>query len=357
MVIGIDFRLANRSHRGMARYCREIVKELLILDPYNNYVLYIDAEPKLIMTGTNYRYAKIGTTNFILGEQLYLPMHVKNDSCDIFWSPYNSFPIFLPSKTKLLVSIHDVIFLYKLPPRQSLYQKIGALYRRFLLKFFWRKIDGCFTVSKFSRTEILRYIPLSVPIEITYNCISGFAEKVRQYRKNNPDLMSKDYFFTISGDAPSKNLTTLISVFESALKNQTLIIGGISKNSPLRRYSSDRIKFLDDGVSDSILIKTYLECKCFLFCSKYEGFGIPVIEAAICEKPIIASNATSLPEILNGCGLLIEPSYKGILSGINFYLKNPATLNVDYKKITSLFYDWKNPANVILRHVSESKKN
>lgn len=354
MIIGIDYRLANKSHRGMARYCREIVKKLLLLDKQNEYILYIDTNPYQKLEGENYRYSRIGSSNFILGEQLCLPIHISRDQCDIFWSPYNTFPVIVPKRTKLFVSIHDVIFLYKMPKKQSIYQKIGTLYRRTILRHFYKKINKCFTVSEFSRKELLRHIPLSIPIEITYNCISGFDEKVNSYKENNPDLKSKNYFFTLSGDAPSKNLSTLISVFKKDLKEECLIIGGIKQNSPIRIYESNNIHFLNEGISDDELIKVYLQCKCFLFCSKYEGFGIPIIEAAICRKPIIASNTTSIPEILNGQGILVEPTEQGIVSGINEYLNNQYKQDPNYKNIINRFANWEIPANIILRNILES---
>lgn len=354
MIIGVDFRLANKSHRGMARYCREIVRELLKLDVNNRYILYIDSEPKLELGKGNYEYSKIESDNFIIGEQIYLPKHIRKDKCDVFWSPYNTFPIIIPKKTKLLVSVHDVIFLYKLPKDQPLYQKIGALYRRFVLKNFYKNIDRCFTVSEFSKKELLNLVPLDVPIEITYNCISGFDTKVAVCKKNNPDLRDKDYFFTLSGDAPSKNLMTVIDVFEQSLKGQMLIIGGIPNNSPIRVRESQRIQFLDEGITDDELIKVYLQCKCFLFCSKYEGFGIPIIEAAICGKPIIASNSTSIPEILNRKGLLVEPSFEGIEFGITRYLENKDIIDTDYRHIVNKFSNWSNSAKIILQHIRES---
>lgn len=354
MIIGIDFRLANKSPRGMARYCREIVRELLNLDKENKYILYVDTKPAIAFEGTNYNYSIIETENFVIGEQICLPLHIRKDNCDVFWSPYNTFPISIPKRTKLLVSIHDVIFLYKLSKEQSLYQKIGALYRRYILKYFYKKINGCFTVSNFSRLELLKHIHFDIPVEITYNCISGFDLKVKKWLENNPGLKTEDYFFTLSGDAPSKNLSTVIDVFESELVDQTIIIGGVAQNSPIRRRSSDHILFLDEGISDEDLIQVYLQCKCFLFCSKYEGFGIPIIEAAICSKPIIASNSTSIPEILDGKGLLVEPSFDGIKSGIVRYINNRDIVNTDYKGMINKFSNWRNPAKIILQYVQES---
>ena len=74
MRIGIDYRLANCSHRGMARYCREIVKKLLVLDNDNKYLLFIDSiSNDSFVDYDNVEYVKINTSNFIVGEQIIIP--------------------------------------------------------------------------------------------------------------------------------------------------------------------------------------------------------------------------------------------------------------------------------------------
>lgn len=350
MNIGIDFRLANCSHRGMARYCREIVRCLLEMDRSNHYILFIDESPTVHFEGcNNYSFCFIHTKNYIIGEQIYLPLEAVKMGCDVLWCPYNTFPIFLPLKIRLLVTIHDVIFFYKNRSSRTFYQHVGGVYRKCVLKLFYKRINSCVTVSAFSKNEILKYIPFKIPIKITYNCVNSFSKNVEYYKKNNA-VFIRDYFFTVSGDAASKNLDVLIDVFKKEFPNETLVIGGVSKKSTLRANASSNIIFLDEGVSDNILIRNYLECKCFLFCSKYEGFGIPIIEAAICGKPIIASNTSSIPEILGEKGILVEPSYFGILEGVRLF-RSSYKQNVDYSDIISKFNDWHHPATTILNSI------
>lgn len=345
MKIGVDYRLANTSHRGMARYCREIVK-LLIRNYQHEYVLFVDEQPSHPFIQSNTKYHIIKSKNYIIGEQLCLPKAIKSEKCDIFWSPNNTFPISLDKSVKLLVTIHDVIFFYKSNDPQSLHQLIGKYYRRLILKLFSNKISHCFTVSNYSKHEINKILKLTIPIDVTYNCIDSFRENVNIYKQQN-DVKSGNYFFTVSGDAPSKNLLMLIGIFQKEFPNETLIIAGLKKDSPMRKYESSRIHFLDEGISDRKLIKRYLECKCFLFCSKYEGFGVPIIEAAICEKPIIATNTTSIPEILLDKGLLVYPDENCIIDGIRGFLNGDINISTNYNSILERFNSWSIPANII----------
>ena len=97
-----------------------------------------------------------------------------------------------------------------------------------------------------------------------------------------------------------------MNVFGRYFPDQQLLVAGVSENSLLRLQSPDNVIFIRHGIPDEEFITYYLGCKCFLFCSRFEGFGIPIIEAAICGKPIIASRVTSIPEILEDKGWLID---------------------------------------------------
>ena len=60
-------------------------------------------------------------------------------------------------------------------------------------------------------------------------------------------------------------------------------------------------------VSDQVLQQLYSNSLAFVYPSKYEGFGIPLLEAMRCGCPVIASNRSSFPEVLGGSGILFEP--------------------------------------------------
>ncbi|MBD5281036.1 MAG: glycosyltransferase family 4 protein [Bacteroides sp.] len=347
MIIGIDYRLANSTWRGMGRYCREIVDCLIEIDKYNNYVLFFDGELRDSIKKENVRYVRIPTANYIIGEQVWLPFMVHREKCDILWCPNNTFPIFLSKRVRLFTTIHDLIFFYQNDGIQSFKQKIGKIYRKFILKKFSYRINECFTVSEYSKGEIEKYLNIKCKIGITPNCIKKFSDKIKSYLQVH-SVCKKSYFFTLSGDAPSKNLDVLINVFIKEFPDEKLIIGGVGNDSIFRSYESSQIQFLQAGISDDRLIQSYLESRCFLFCSKYEGFGIPVLEAMACGIPIISSNTTSLPEILDGSGYLVEPTYEGICNGIRDFLNHINCKMLNYDRILNRYYDWHNSAKVIL---------
>ena len=74
-----------------------------------------------------------------------------------------------------------------------------------------------------------------------------------------------------------------------------------------KKYQHDpRVKFLP-GVSDEYLQDLYNGAEVFVFASIYEGFGIPMLEAMHCGTPVIAANASCLPEVAGEAALYFEP--------------------------------------------------
>ena len=61
-------------------------------------------------------------------------------------------------------------------------------------------------------------------------------------------------------------------------------------------------------VSEAELIALYQQASLFVFPSLYEGFGLPVLEAMACGCPVIASNTSSLPEVVGNAGILVNPT-------------------------------------------------
>ena len=60
-------------------------------------------------------------------------------------------------------------------------------------------------------------------------------------------------------------------------------------------------------VSDQRLIELYQQATLFVFPSRYEGFGLPVLEAMACGCPVLSSNASSLPEVVGDAAILLDP--------------------------------------------------
>jgi glycosyltransferase involved in cell wall biosynthesis len=126
---------------------------------------------------------------------------------------------------------------------------------------------------------------------------------------------ARPYFLYVGARAGYKNFDGLLSAFASATTlapNVALCAVG----SPFSRDEAKRIAELGltgrvEGygqASDRQLAALYRHCVAFVYPSLYEGFGIPPLEAMQCGTPVVASNRSSIPEVVGDAGILFDPS-------------------------------------------------
>jgi len=126
---------------------------------------------------------------------------------------------------------------------------------------------------------------------------------------------------TVSDIAPRKNHVRLIEAFEKVYRTspsddlELIIVGHVRKNVPEFEEALSGIRRRNEGIkiticgylTDSEILSLYEQADVFVYPSLYEGFGLPVLEAMACGCPVIASNTSSLPEVVGDAGLLIDP--------------------------------------------------
>jgi glycosyltransferase involved in cell wall biosynthesis len=127
------------------------------------------------------------------------------------------------------------------------------------------------------------------------------------------------YILFVSTIEPRKNLPTLLEAY-----SRVRDLGGVRAWPALALVGSkgwlyekvdariaelhlqDCVRFLG-GVEEEDLIRLYQGARAFALPSLYEGFGLPALEAMACAVPVLASNAGSLPEVVGGAGMLLDP--------------------------------------------------
>lgn len=129
-------------------------------------------------------------------------------------------------------------------------------------------------------------------------------------------LRTGEYFLAVGKLEPRKNLSLLMEAFDEWQKQDAsrhmynLVIVGPRGWGDAPRHQNARIQILDQ-VSDTLLSQLYRHALALVMPSLYEGFGYPLIEAMNCECPVIASNTSSLAELIaDGAGLGVDPTEK-----------------------------------------------
>lgn len=145
-------------------------------------------------------------------------------------------------------------------------------------------------------------------------------------------VSSRPYFLYVGSRYTYKNFDGLLLAFSKAVSVQPdilLCVVGV----PFNEFEGKRISELNltnhienyGQVSDRYLAKLYRCSVAFVYPSLYEGFGIPLLEAMACGTAVVASNCSSIPEVVGDAGILFSPKAVTDLADILLLLLNSAT--------------------------------
>lgn len=224
-------------------------------------------------------------------------------------------------------TVHDVIPL-KLPGATAIdLDTYAALIGRVL-----RQYDRIVTVSEASKRDIVELFGCDdARIDVTYQHVDisdlsdTIGDAVVEKYLAGLALAPGGYLLCVGAVEPKKNLPRMIKAYaESSLDIPLVIVGKdgwltdeslkamapllVGTNSPERREARGRKHILRlQYVSLRELVCLYRGAAALMFCSLYEGFGLPALEAFSLGCPVVASNNSSLPEIVGDAGLQVDP--------------------------------------------------
>ena len=311
MKLVIDVRLINAS--GIGTYLKNIIPGILhAFDEVT--VLGNTAEIKLFDWSKNVEIIEFNAAIYSIKEQIQYPFVVPK--CDILWCPHFNVPIFSVKAHKIVATIHDV---YHLSSNASI-SYIKKNYAKVLFQNAVRKSKMIFTVSEFSKSEILKYTNAnSEKLKIVY---CGVNKSFFRNTKFSSDLkLPQNYILYVGNIKPHKNLMVLLKAYvslpeEFKSKYQLVFVGKkegfLTEDNQIQDFiiSNNLQKHITftGYIEDSEIPKIYHEARLFVFPSLYEGFGLPILEALASQTKVISSNAASLPEVGGDAVLYFDPN-------------------------------------------------
>jgi glycosyltransferase involved in cell wall biosynthesis len=300
MKLVIDIRLINAS--GIGTYLKNILPG--ILHTFDQVVVLGNRqEINKFHWSKKVKIIEFNAKIYSLNEQILYPIVVPK--CDVFWAPHFNLPLLPIRAKKVVATIHDVNHLAGVSPISMVKKK----YANLLFQNAVNKANLIFTVSEFSKRELLKYTKVNhEKIKVVY---CGVDQSFFQNQKNDRGLkLPENYILYVGNVKPHKNLIILLKAYcllsnELRAKYQLVIIGKkegfITQDKQIDDYIKsnnleNQITFTG-YVDDLDLPKIYQEAALFVFPSLYEGFGLPILEALAARTLVISSNAGSLPEI------------------------------------------------------------
>ncbi|MCX6792963.1 MAG: glycosyltransferase family 1 protein [Candidatus Falkowbacteria bacterium] len=336
--IGIDARFYGPLGKGLGRYTQEVVDNVLRIDQLNEYVIFLGKEnfDELEIKQSNVKKVLADVRWYGLAEQFVMPFLIARERLDLMHFPHFNVPVFCP--TKFVVTIHDLI-LTKFPTMRAttlgpvLYFVKNLFYRIIISHAAWRA-KKIIAISEFTKQDIIEQFKVKAEkIVVTYEGAANLARGNDSLfaAKLDPDETLSDYqidepYLLYVGNAyPHKNLESLIKVFKDIHAQQKeikLVLVGRDDYfySRLKDYAKDlglwssvdnetfKTPVIFPGyVPDQKLEILFKRALAYVFPSKYEGFGLPPLEAMSRACPVVSSDKTSLPEILGTAALYFDP--------------------------------------------------
>lgn len=309
---------------GLGRYCRGLIEAIGRVDSENRYEILMPNDSHRFPERPNMRYRVIRFPIFKrrFWEQV-APFLV--DRYDLLHFPYDSCVAW--KRGTFVVTVHDVkpLLFDAVRPRPS----VNRLIEGALVRDKWARIDHVLTVSQCSRRDIVER--LGVPaqrITVVYPGVEleRFRPIIPDETTSHPSVphavgqdgeQGRPYVLCVAGADPTKNVETLIEAFSrlpGALRqaHDLVLVGDFRRRPDLHervgRVGIEAQTVFTGVVSDDRLIELYQRAALFVFPSRYEGFGLPVLEAMACGCPVITSNVSSLPEVAGDAAVLVDPS-------------------------------------------------
>ncbi|MEY3470992.1 MAG: hypothetical protein RLZZ223_342 [Candidatus Parcubacteria bacterium] len=339
MNIAIDIRAVGKKRTGDEVYTLELIKGLLKLEIGHNFYLFTDTEDWYQVSDfknlpSNWKVIPLLPKSKLIWTEYLLPRACHQYNIDLLHIQYIA-PLYgLPTHTKLLNTIHDISW------------KFVPEYIRFIDKFLLntlippsiKRSDAIITVSKHSKYAINQIFGTDLDkINSIYN--GGYIDHIPTVLTASKSIrlvLKEDYILYLGSLQPRKNIPTALKAFAQYIHSHPrsqlkfIIAGGKGYNYDIQidaivsQYDlKDKVIFVG-FVTDEEKILLLKQAKVFIYISLYEGFGIPLIEAMSLNTPIIASNTSCLPEVVEKAGILVDPyDIVAITKAITNLIHNP----------------------------------
>ncbi|MCX6806778.1 MAG: glycosyltransferase family 1 protein [Candidatus Berkelbacteria bacterium] len=308
MKIGIDAsKLSVLQKTGTEYYTKELINQLILLDRKNDYILYSKEQIDFSLPSNfqnqvismPYLWTKIGLSAKMLvssPDKLFIPAHIM--------------PIFHP---KTIVTFHDIAF-EKFPECYSVFQR---WYLKNFAKNIVKKATKIIAVSNSTKKDLIEYFNCpKEKIEVVYH---GYDNKIFKPVTKPKQIVNGEYLLSVGRIEKRKNIITLVKAFLNIKKSYPKIkLVLVGQEGYGYQDIRSTIKSLPKDIQKDIvtlgyvrkedLPSLYANARIFVFPSKYEGFGMPILEAQACGCPVVCSNTSSFLEVGGNSVIYFDPN-------------------------------------------------
>lgn len=363
MIIGIDGRLANDIHKvGSGQFCYELLKSISTLLDNDKLRIYLDQEPQTFFPLKERNNVEIRVLpKKKIWTQRVLAKELKRNPPDIFYSPSSQTPLY--GNCPKACTIYDIAY-YDYPKEFTWTSRTLAKTR---LHLAIRTNQLFITISESSKESIVKMFPnIKNRLYKVYLGVSNEVSKAteeEQSQVKDKYGIKEPFILFVGRIQPRKNIVRLIESYEQLcdshpdIPHHLVIVGSLGwlyepiLNKMKESKYKDKIHYLGYLENEREKVSLISAASVLVLISLWEGFGLPVIEAMNCETPVLASNCSSIPEIVGDCGILVNPYDVPEITQKLYTLLTNDDLRIELArkgKERAKLFTWENTAKEIL---------
>lgn len=372
MRIGIEAHAAEHEGSGNCTYIRNLLLALKEADWDNEYIIYVTdkAHPfyERFRPAQKFQIKQLGAKNPFLRIPLFLARESCKDALDILHVQWHA-PLL--HKGKLVATIHDLSFLH-IPESFSRSEVLRA---KIVIRMTAKKADRIITGSMFSKNDIVKSYKMDaqkiavVPYGISHR-FKPELDETRTQKILDKYKVREPYILSVGRLNPRKNFLTLMRALsllrkKKSFPHKVVIVGKADYKTQEILQLIKSMNLYQDVVFTGFVEETdlpylYHRASVFVYPSLYEGVGLPVIEAMKSGTPVVASNTTSVKEMVGEAGIAVDPLDEvGISEAISVLLRDEE-LRRDYIEKglkRGKEFSWEGHAERTIKVYEETLKN
>ena len=342
MKIGFDAKRAAQNRTGLGNYSRYVLRilsehmpeeELHLFIPNPRKTDFLSEIPKTDVMKTHYPEGGLWKRLRSLWRVWGITKDIGRQNIDIFHGLSNELPLNIGrSGCRSVVTIHDLIFLHT----PEYYKPIDRWIYNYKFRRACINADRVIAVSEYTRQDIIRHYGISPDkIDVVYQgCDPAFAAPISEDKlaEVKARYSLPDRFILYVGSIEKRKNLMLVAKAMTESGNDTQVIA-VGKHTPytneIRRYlhdngRDDNIRFVH-GVPFSDLPAFYRLASLFVYPSRIEGFGIPMLEAISSGVPAIGCTGSCLEEAGGPDCIYVDPDdVKGMADAIGRVMNDEA---------------------------------
>jgi glycosyltransferase involved in cell wall biosynthesis len=401
MIIGVDLRSieGGNQNRGIGRYVSSLLGALSKIDHKNDYVFFVSSRhvplPKLGLN-ENFNQRLAHGKSPLLRQLKYVriifigpkPLPIDSFHLDVFFQIDPSQPI-RARLTPVVSVLYDLIPF--LDEYKSSYQRVhlgsytpGHLIGYSRMKLRWKQLENSIkdledstrviSISEHSKRDLIQFVPSIDARKIISIALAAepLIKSTRLLPKTMAKLSGKNFLFYVGGADPRKGLVSLALSMEELWQTNPdtmLVIAGKEVTDPdvpeavilaktIKQLSRPELVVRSGFISDSELGWLYENASAFVFPSRYEGFGLPILEAMQAGCPVVAYDNSSIPEVAGDAALLVRDG-QTMVPAIRRILDDQIlrTELIAKGKVQAAKFTWENTAKQTLEVLREAAKD